>query len=245
MSSSVFVVETNWKTENSKAEEIYEFIKIDEKEQKPNNILSLKEDKERCKIILTLKESKTSFFQVDCIKIYSNSKTIEIYSGDDEYVETKKAHEIEAETKLFVTEFSKITKPFKKITFKFFSIQGKIEFLLGGIFLEGKMIEDTVKKHIPRKLENNDFDMKNIQSMLSNLNIQNVSTSSLSDPMTKSLLTSLMNPKDVNNSMDKVATPKLNENQMNEIKNYIDSKFEDMKKYVDEKIDKNFKTINK
>jgi hypothetical protein len=115
MSNFPFEVETNWKSENISNEKLLQSVFLNEDQQKSSIQLSTS-NKEKCKISLTLKESNLNFFFTQTIKIISSAKTIELYSGEDEYISTQQAMEIDSN--LFVCEFSNLSKRFKKITLK-------------------------------------------------------------------------------------------------------------------------------
>jgi hypothetical protein len=111
-----FEVDTNWKNENFSNEKLIQSIFLNENIKQKNNIQLSTSNKEKCKISLTLKESNLNFFITQEIKIISSAKTIELYSGDDEYISTQQANEMDSN--LFVCEFSNLSKRFKKITLK-------------------------------------------------------------------------------------------------------------------------------
>jgi hypothetical protein len=104
-------------------------------------------------------------------------------------------------------------------------------------------VEDNVQKNIPRVNNSPVMDTSNfdIQSLLSSLNMGNVSSSKIN-----SLLNSGKAPVVQSSGERKVEEVKsLSPEQMNEIKSYIDFKFDQLQKYMDDKIEEKFQHLNK
>jgi hypothetical protein len=108
------------------------------------------------------------------------------------------------------------------------------------ICVKGKIVEDNVQKNIPRMnnspvMDSSTFD---IQSLLSNLNLGNVSVNKMN-----SLLNVGNTPSLGEKKIEEVKS--LTHEQMNEIKIYIDFKFDQLQKYMDNKIEEKFQHLNK
>jgi hypothetical protein len=105
-------------------------------------------------------------------------------------------------------------------------------------------VEDNVQKNIPRVNNSPVMDTSNfdIQSLLSSLNLGNVSSSKIN-----SLLNSGKVPIVQSSGEKKVeeGVKSLTPEQMNEIKSYIDFKFDQLQKYIDDKIEEKFQHLNK